>query len=118
MKELDSSSNSLLQSKLQSSDTQKPAKKQLTPKASPPQNVAKQMRAKMATENDTIPSYAATDKEPLSKEASSTKEQGVADKNCTLSYLKRQLSKKTSFDAEKTAKAWNLAGIENPSNSR
>ncbi|MCI8459609.1 MAG: family 10 glycosylhydrolase [Clostridia bacterium] len=34
------------------------------------------------------------------------KEQGVADKNCTLSYLKRQLSKKTSFDAEKTAKAW------------
>ncbi len=74
MKELDSSSNSLLQSKLQSSDTQKPAKKQLTPKASPPQNVAKQMRAKMATENDTIPSYAATDKEPLSKEASSTKD--------------------------------------------
>lgn len=33
-------------------------------------------------------------------------EQGVEEKNQTLTYLKRQLNKNTSFDAEKTAKAW------------
>lgn len=38
-------------------------------------------------------------------------EQNVADKNRTLSYLKRQLSKKTSFDAEETAAAWSAFKI-------